>query len=139
VIGDRVRVQNHVSVFDGVSLEDDVFVGPGVVFTNVKRPRSEFPVKPSYQRILVERGATLGANSTILCGVRLGRYCLVGAGAVVTRDAPAFARLLGAPARVDGWVSRRGCELEFDSEGWASCPEGGELYRLEQGSVTLAE
>jgi UDP-2-acetamido-3-amino-2,3-dideoxy-glucuronate N-acetyltransferase len=132
-------VLNPVRVSAGVSWGPEVFLGRGVGYTTVKRPRSEFPVKPHYQSIRVERGATLGANSTILCGVRLGPYCLVGAGAVVTRDAPAFARLVGAPARVVGWVSRRACDLHFDAEGTARCPEGGELYRLERGCVRLSE
>jgi UDP-2-acetamido-3-amino-2,3-dideoxy-glucuronate N-acetyltransferase len=128
-IGARVRVQNHVSVFEGVTIEDDVFIGPSAVFTNVKRPRAFVRRAPNFERIVVRRGATLGANSTILTGVELGQYCFVGAGAVVRTNVPAFALVVGTPARRIGWVSRGGERLDFVA-GIARCPAGGERYRL---------
>lgn len=138
-IGDGVRIQNHVSVFDGVVLEDDVFCGPGVVFTNVQRPRSRFPRKPGYVTTRVGRGASIGANATIVCGCTLGEHCLVGAGAVVARDVPPFALVVGVPARRVGWVSLRGESLEFDADGLAICPIGGERYRVGARGVELAD
>jgi UDP-2-acetamido-3-amino-2,3-dideoxy-glucuronate N-acetyltransferase len=103
-IGDGCRVQNHVSVYDGVELESDVFVGPCAVFTNVKYPRAAFPRKPAFEKTLVGRGATIGANATIVCGVRIGAHAMVGAGAVVTRDVPNHAIVMGAPARITGFI-----------------------------------
>jgi UDP-2-acetamido-3-amino-2,3-dideoxy-glucuronate N-acetyltransferase len=135
VIGDCVRVQNHVSVYDGVILEDDVFCGPGVVFTNVKVPRSRYPKRSEYTETRVRRGATLGANATIVCGAVLGEYCFVGAGAVVTADVLPHAMVLGVPARPVAWVSVRGERLQFDERGVARCPVGGERYILEDGQV----
>ncbi len=104
VVGDGCRIQNHVSLYDGVILDPDVFVGPSAVFTNVRRPRAAHRRKPSYETTHVERGASIGANATIMCGIRIGAHAFVGAGAVVTRDVPAFALVLGAPARVVGWT-----------------------------------
>jgi UDP-2-acetamido-3-amino-2,3-dideoxy-glucuronate N-acetyltransferase len=104
IIGDGCRIQNHVSVYDGVELEDEVFVGPSAVFTNVKRPRAAFPRKPTFERTHVGRGATIGANATVICGVRIGHHAMVGAGAVVTRDVPPHAVVVGAPAAVTGWI-----------------------------------
>src|SRR5204863_569965 len=104
VVGDRCRIQNNVSLYDGVVLEDDVFVGPSAVFTNVTRPRAAFRRKPAYEPTFVGRGVTIGANATIMCGVRIGAHAFVGAGAVVTRDVPTHALVLGAPARVVGWI-----------------------------------
>jgi UDP-2-acetamido-3-amino-2,3-dideoxy-glucuronate N-acetyltransferase len=133
ILGDRVRLQNHVSVFDGVCLEDDVFCGPSVVFTNVVHPRAEFPVKPNFERTLVARGVTLGANSTILCGVQLGTYSFVAAGAVVTRDVAPYVLVVGVPAQPVGWVSKRAQRLSFDEQGVAYCPMGGDAYVLAEG------
>jgi UDP-2-acetamido-3-amino-2,3-dideoxy-glucuronate N-acetyltransferase len=129
-IGNGVRLQNHVSVYDGVELEDYVFCGPSVVFTNVRIPRSEISRKAQFERTVVERGASIGANATIRCGVRIGRYAMIGAGAVVTRDVPAFALVVGTPAACVGWVGRGGSRLEFDRGGQATCTETGFAYRL---------
>jgi UDP-2-acetamido-3-amino-2,3-dideoxy-glucuronate N-acetyltransferase len=139
VIGNRVRVQNHVSVFDGVQLEDDVFCGPGVTFTNVRRPRSEFPKHGEYETTLVRRGATLGAGCTVVCGIVLGEYCFVAAGAVVTKDVPAHALVAGVPARWVGWVSRCGEDLSFELDGFAICPRSGDRHRLSADRVELVE
>lgn len=137
VLGNGVRLQNHVNVFDGVTLEDEVFCGPGVVFTNVKRPRAAFPKKNEYRRTVVKRGATLGANATLLAGITIGEYAFVGAGATVTRDVSAFALVVGTPGTRIGWVSRSGERLQFDSAGKAFCPATGEGYELAGGEVTL--
>ncbi len=137
VLGDGCKVQNHVSIYDGVVLEDDVFLGPSCVFTNVKHPRAAIVRKHAYQRTLVRTGATIGANATVVCGVTIGRYALIGAGAVVTRDVPDHALLVGAPARQIGWVSRHGHRLAFH-EGRAICPESGEVYELLGGTLSLA-
>jgi len=110
-IGDRVKIQNNVSIYEGVELEDDVFCGPSMVFTNVINPRSHVSRKHEYQRTLVKRGASIGANATVLCGVTLGEYCFVGAGAVVTKDVPAYALVTGVPARPAGWVCTCGVRL----------------------------
>lgn len=130
VIGDGCRVQNHVSLFDGVVLEDEVFVGPSATFTNVRNPRAFVNRKQEFRSTLVKRGATIGANATILPGTTLGRYCFVAAGAVVTRDVPDFALVMGTPARQAGWMSRVGERLELDVSGVARCPATGEEYRL---------
>ncbi|HET9930456.1 MAG TPA: acyltransferase [Polyangiaceae bacterium] len=136
-VGVGARVQNNVSLYDGVELGDHVFVGPSVVFTNVRNPRAEFPRKAEYRRTVVERGVSIGANATILPGVRLGAYAFVGAGAVVTKDVAAFELVVGTPARRIGWMSRAGERLEF--RGYeARCPLNGELYRLEGHRVELA-
>jgi UDP-2-acetamido-3-amino-2,3-dideoxy-glucuronate N-acetyltransferase len=136
-IGDNVKIQNNVSVYDAVTLEDDVFCGPSMVFTNVYNPRSAVERKAEYRRTLVKRGATLGANCTIVCGVTVGAYAFVAAGAVVNRDVPDFALMAGVPARQIGWMSRNGERLEFSADGTeAACPATGERYRLEGGTVT---
>jgi UDP-2-acetamido-3-amino-2,3-dideoxy-glucuronate N-acetyltransferase len=137
VVGDRVKIQNHVSVYDGVELEDDVFCGPSAVFTNVKNPRAAVPRKHEYRTIRVNRGATIGANATILPGVAVGPYAFVGAGATVTRDVDAHALVLGVPARRVGWMSRNGQPLAFDAAGLAVCPVTGERYWLAGGAVAL--
>ena len=137
LIGNNVKIQNNVSVYDAVTLEDDVFCGPSMVFTNVYNPRSEVSRKGEYRRTLVRHGATLGANSTIVCGVTVGRYAFVGAGAVVNRDVPDFALMLGVPARVVGWMSRHGERLTF-SAGQATCPATGERYVLRDDVCALA-
>ena len=138
-LGDNVKVQNNVSVYDAVTLEDDVFCGPSMVFTNVHNPRSAVPRKNEYRRTLVRRGATLGANCTVVCGHTIGEYAFVGAGAVVTADVPAFALMVGVPARRIGWMSRHGERLALPAvgSGRASCPATGEHYRLEGDKLTL--
>ena len=138
-IGDNVKIQNNVSVYDAVTLEDDVFCGPSMVFTNVLNPRSAVIRKHEYRRTLVRRGATLGANCTIVCGTTIGRHAFVGAGAVVTHDVPDFALVAGVPARQVGWMSRHGERLELPLAGdaEAACPATGELYVLESGVCRL--
>ena len=132
VIGRHVKVQNNVSIYDGVRLEDEVFCGPSMVFTNVINPRSAVPRRDEYRETLVRRGATLGANCTVVCGVTLGAYAFVGAGAVVTRDVPAYALVAGVPARQIGWMSAHGerLALPLSGDGEARCPASGERYRL---------
>jgi UDP-2-acetamido-3-amino-2,3-dideoxy-glucuronate N-acetyltransferase len=137
VIGDRVKLQNQVNVFDGVHLEDEVFCGPGAVFTNVKNPRAAVSRRLEYAHTLVQRGATIGANATVLPGVTIGEHAFVGAGAVVTCDVPGFALVVGSPARRSGWVSRHGERLEFDAAGRARCPATGETYALSREVVAL--
>jgi UDP-2-acetamido-3-amino-2,3-dideoxy-glucuronate N-acetyltransferase len=140
LIGNNVKVQNNVSVFDAVSLEDEVFCGPSVVFTNVFNPRSAVPRKAEYRRTLVQRGASLGANSTIICGVTIGAFAFVGAGAVVSRDVPAHALVMGVPAKQRGWMSRHGERLALPLRGQAQarCPATQELYLLRDGVLSLA-
>lgn len=137
VLGDRVRVQNNVSIYDGVVLADDVFVGPSAVFTNVHNPRSEVSRKHEYRPTHVEVGATIGANATIVCGTRLGRYAFVGAGAVVTHDVKAFALVVGVPARQVGWMCRCGVRLEVTA-GAAHCEACGRGYREADGGLAEA-
>ena len=139
-IGDNVKVQNNVSVFDAVTLEDDVFCGPSMVFTNVHNPRAAVPRKSEYRRTLVKRGATLGANCTVVCGTTIGRHAFVGAGAVVSRDVADFALVVGVPARRIGWVSRHGERLAFGDamNGDAVCSATGERYVLRGGVCALA-
>lgn len=138
VIGDGVKIQNNVSVYEGVELGDDVFCGPSMVFTNVINPRAFVERKDEFRRTRVGRGASLGANCTVICGVTIGEYALVGAGAVVTRDVPAYALVVGMPARVIGWVSREGERLDLPASGRgeAACRRSGERYRLD-GDVLL--
>lgn len=138
-IGDNVKIQNNVSVYDAVTLEDDVFCGPSMVFTNVYNPRSAVSRKDEYRRTVVRQGATLGANCTVVCGTTVGRYAFVGAGAVVNRDVPDFALVVGVPARQVGWMSRHGdrIELPLRGEGEATCPHTGDRYRLQGDRLTL--
>ena len=138
VIGDNVKIQNNVSVYDAVTLEDDVFCGPSMVFTNVHNPRAAVVRKHEYRRTLVRRGATLGANCTIVCGVTVGEYAFVGAGAVVSRDVPAFALVVGVPARRIGWMSRHGERLALPAsgQGEATCPATGEHFRLDGDTLS---
>ena len=136
-IGDNVRIQNNVSVYDAVTLEDDVFCGPSMVFTNVYNPRAAVARKNEYRKTLVKRGATLGANCTIVCGATIGRYAFVGAGAVVQKDVADFALMVGVPARRIGWMSRHGERLRFDAAGQAVCPATGERYRLASNEQTV--
>lgn len=139
VIGDNVKIQNNVSVYDAVTLESDVFCGPSMVFTNVYNPRSAVSRKDEYRRTLVRQGATLGANSTIVCGTTIGRHAFVGAGAVVNRDVPDFALMLGVPARQAGWMSRFGERLALPLQGQAeaTCEHTGDRYILEGDRVRL--
>jgi UDP-2-acetamido-3-amino-2,3-dideoxy-glucuronate N-acetyltransferase len=137
VIGNFVKIQNNVSVYEGVILEDYVFCGPSMVFTNVNNPRSKYPQVGSqfYIRTLVQEGASLGANCTIVCGHTIGRFAFVGAGTVVTKDVPDFALVVGNPGRIVGWMSEGGERLVFDSNGVAKCKKSGKQYKLEQGTV----
>ncbi|MFA5326691.1 MAG: DapH/DapD/GlmU-related protein [Prolixibacteraceae bacterium] len=135
-IGNRVKIQNNVSVYTGVICEDDVFLGPSAVFTNVINPRSAIIRKNEYKKTLVQKGATIGANSTIICGITIGKFSFVGAGAVVTKNIPDYALVVGNPARQTGWMSEYGHKLKFGAEGLAVCPESKEQYRLENNQVT---
>jgi len=132
VIGNNVKIQNNVSVYDNVTLEDDVFCGPSMVFTNVRNPRSAVPRKHEYRDTLVKKGATLGANCTIICGTTIGEYAFIGAGAVVNRDVLDYALMVGVPARQIGWISRHGerLALPLTGSGEAKCPATGAIYRL---------
>lgn len=136
VLGAGVKVQNNVSIYTGVTLEDDVFLGPSCVFTNVLNPRSAINRKEQFVKTHVGKGATIGANATIVCGHDIGAYALVGAGAVVTKPVPAYALVVGNPARHTGWVSEYGHTLVFDHNGQAHCPESGQEYSLENNRVT---
>jgi UDP-2-acetamido-3-amino-2,3-dideoxy-glucuronate N-acetyltransferase len=133
-IGDNVKIQNNVSVYTGVEIEDDVFCGPSMVFTNVMTPRSHVNRKSEYLRTLVKRGASMGANSTIVCGVTIGRYAFIGAGAVITRDVPDYALMVGVPARQIGWVCQCGIRLEISSE-LGTCESCGSSYILNDGML----
>ena len=137
-IGNNVKIQNNVSVYDAVTLEDDVFCGPSMVFTNVHNPRAAVVRKNEYRRTLVKRGATLGANCTVVCGVTIGEHAFIGAGAVVSRDVPAHALMVGVPARRVGWMSRHGERLGLPAAGTgeATCPATGERYRLDGERLT---
>lgn len=135
VLGRNVRVQNNVSIYEGVICEDDVFLGPSMVFTNVINPRSAIPRKAEYRQTIVRKGASVGANATIICGIELGQYCFIGAGAVVARSVPPYALVVGNPAKQIGWMSEYGHRLRFDAGGRALCPESGEEYQLVEGRV----
>jgi UDP-2-acetamido-3-amino-2,3-dideoxy-glucuronate N-acetyltransferase len=135
-LGKNVKVQNNVSIYTGVICEDDVFLGPSMVFTNIINPRSAVIRKDQYVKTLVEKGASIGANSTIICGNKIGKYSFIGAGAVVTKDVKPYALVVGNPARQTGWMSEFGHKLSFDSSGIATCPESAESYRLENGIVS---
>lgn len=134
-LGNNVKVQNNVSIYTGVICEDDVFLGPSMVFTNILNPRSAINRRGEYIITLVKKGATIGANATILCGNEIGKYALIGAGSVVTKSVPNYALVVGNPAKQIGWMSEFGHRLEFDDEGLASCPESKEAYKLENGQV----
>jgi UDP-2-acetamido-3-amino-2,3-dideoxy-glucuronate N-acetyltransferase len=135
VLGNNVKVQNNVSIYTGVTCEDDVFLGPSMVFTNVSNPRSAVNRRGNYEKTLVKKGASIGANATVICGHTIGRYAFIGAGAVVTKDVPDYALVMGNPARQTGWMSEYGHQLSFDAEGLAECPEGRDKYRLQNKSV----
>lgn len=138
-IGDQCKIQNNVSIYDNVHLEEGVFCGPSMVFTNVYNPRAFIERKTEYRDTLVKRGATLGANSTIVCGVTIGEYSLVGAGAVINKDVKAFALMVGVPAKQIGWISKYGEQLDLplDGSGIATCEHTGEQYQLENGFISI--
>jgi len=135
ILGNNVKVQNNVSIYTGVVCEDDVFLGPSMVFTNITNPRSAVVRRNQYVKTLVKKGATIGANATIVCGNELGAYCLIGAGAVLTKPVLPYALVVGNPAKQIGWVSEYGHRLEFDKSNFANCPESGEKYILNANSV----
>lgn len=139
ILGNNVKVQNNVSIYTGVTCADDVFLGPSMVFTNVINPRSAVNRKNQYAKTHVGKGASIGANATIVCGHDIGDYAFIGAGAVVTKNVPAFALLVGNPARQIGWMSEYGHRLEFDANGIATCPESGQKYKLENHVVKRIE
>ena len=135
-LGNNVKVQNNVSIYTGVICEDDVFLGPSMVFTNIINPRSAVIRRDLYVKTMVRRGASIGANATIICGNEIGEYALIGAGAVITKDVKPFALVVGNPGRQTGWVSEYGHKLSFDREGTALCSESGQKYRLSGERVT---
>jgi UDP-2-acetamido-3-amino-2,3-dideoxy-glucuronate N-acetyltransferase len=135
VLGKNVKVQNNVSIYEGVVCEDDVFLGPSAVFTNVINPRSAVNRKEEYRSTLVRRGATIGANATIVCGNEIGAYAFIGAGTVVTKPVPPYALVVGNPARQTGWMSEEGHRLQFDGDGKATCSGSGMQYELREGLV----
>jgi UDP-2-acetamido-3-amino-2,3-dideoxy-glucuronate N-acetyltransferase len=135
VLGKNVKVQNNVSIYTGVECEDDVFLGPSMVFTNVINPRSAVNRRGQYAKTLVRKGASIGANATIVCGHNIGQFAFIGAGAVVTKEVPDYALVVGNPARQTGWMSEFGHKLKFDSNGVATCEESGDQYKLENGKV----
>jgi UDP-2-acetamido-3-amino-2,3-dideoxy-glucuronate N-acetyltransferase len=134
-IGNGVKIQNNVSVYNSVIVEDDCFLGPSMVFTNVINPRAHIERKHEYKTTLLKQGATIGANATIVCGITLGKYCLVGAGAVVIRDVPDFALIVGNPSKQIGWVSEAGIKLDFKNNNIAFCSETGQEYKIENNKV----
>lgn len=135
VLGNNVKIQNNVSVYTGVTCDDDVFLGPSCVFTNVINPRSAVNRKSEYAKTHVGRGATIGANATIVCGHDIGEYAFIGAGAVVTKTVAPYALMVGNPARQTGWMSELGCKLKFDADGFATCSQSGDKYQLKKGIV----
>jgi len=136
-LGNNVKVQNNVSIYTGVICEDDVFLGPSMVFTNVTNPRSAVNRRGLYAETMVRKGVSIGANATIVCGHELGEYCFVGAGAVIIKDVPAYALMVGNPAVQKGWMSRFGHKLSFGDDGIAICPESNDRYKLENNAVTF--
>ncbi|MFN4765629.1 MAG: acyltransferase [Bacteroidota bacterium] len=136
ILGSNVKIQNNVSLYTGVICDDDVFLGPSCVFTNVVNPRSAVNRRGQYAQTRVGRGASIGANATIVCGHDIGQFAFIGAGAVVTKQVPDYALVVGNPARQMGWMSEFGHKLLFDEQGQATCPESGEAYRLDQGKVS---
>ena len=139
ILGENCKVQNNVSVYTGVVCEEDVFLGPSMVFTNVMNPRSAIKRHDQYMKTLVRKGATIGANATIVCGNTLGKYCFIGAGTVIISDVPDYALIVGNPGRQIGWMSEFGHRLEFNTEGIAVCPESNEKYQLKNNFVTKLE
>ena len=138
ILGNNVKVQNNVSIYTGVICEDDVFLGPSMVFTNVMNPRSAVIRRDSYLKTIVKQGASIGANATIVCGHDIGRYAFIGAGAVVTKHVPDYALVVGNPARQIGWMSEYGHRLNFDENGVAECPESGQKYRMVDSGHALS-
>ncbi len=136
ILGKNVKIQNNVSIYTGVTCDDDVFLGPSMVFTNIINPRSAVNRKNDYAKTHVGKGASIGANATIVCGHNIGQFAFIGAGAVVTKNVPAYALLVGNPARQTGWMSEFGNKLEFDALGHATCQESGEKYKLENNLVS---
>ena len=139
ILGNRVKVQNNVSIYTGVSCEDDVFLGPSCVFTNVINPRSFISRKEEFRQTVVKKGASIGANATVICGCTIGEYALIGAGAVVTKDVLPYALIIGNPGKQAGWISRSGYKLDFDSDGIAICKETKEKYKFQDGKVIRIE
>jgi len=139
ILGNNVKVQNNVSIYTGVICEDDVFLGPSCVFTNIINPRSAFPRKNEFKQTIVRKGVSIGANATIVCGFEIGQYAFIGAGAVVTKEVPEFALVVGNPAKQIGWVSKAGHKLDFSNDNITSCSEGGERYELTDGNVSIIE
>ncbi|OSZ81650.1 N-acetyltransferase [Chitinophagaceae bacterium IBVUCB2] len=137
IIGNGVKIQNNVSVYNGVIIEDDVFLGPSMVFTNVINPRSFIERKTEFKKTVIQKGATIGANATILCGIEIGNYALIGAGTIVTKSVPPYALITGNPGKRTGWVSKAGIKLNFETANTAKCPETSELYILEKNVVKL--
>jgi UDP-2-acetamido-3-amino-2,3-dideoxy-glucuronate N-acetyltransferase len=137
ILGNNVKIQNNVSIYTGVECEDDVFLGPSCVFTNVINPRSAVARKDEYRKTIVKKGASIGANATIVCGHNIGAYAFIGAGAVVTKEVPDYALVVGNPARHMGWMSRNGHKLAFDADGFATCPETNERYQIKDKAVTF--
>jgi UDP-2-acetamido-3-amino-2,3-dideoxy-glucuronate N-acetyltransferase len=136
VLGNKVKVQNNVSIYTGVICEDDVFLGPSMVFTNVINPRSAVIRKDEYKKTIVKKGATIGANATILCGIEIGKFAFIGAGAVVTKSVKNYALVTGNPAKQTGWMSEHGCKLIFDAAGMAECEKSKEKYQFINGAIT---
>jgi len=136
VLGNNVKVQNNVSVYTGVTCEDDVFLGPSCVFTNISNPRSAIARKDKYEPTRVGKGATIGANATIVCGNNIGAHAFIGAGAVITKEVPPYALVLGNPAKQTGWMSEYGHKLQFDENGLATCPESNQQYKIAGGKVS---
>ncbi len=139
VLGNNVKVQNNVSIYTGVTCDDDVFLGPSMVFTNVTNPRSAVNRRGQYSRTHVGKGASIGANATIVCGHDIGAFAFIGAGSVVTKNIPAYALVVGNPARQIGWMSEYGHRLEFNDQGLAICPESGDQYKLSENGVSKVE
>jgi UDP-2-acetamido-3-amino-2,3-dideoxy-glucuronate N-acetyltransferase len=139
ILGNNVKVQNNVSIYTGVICEDDVFLGPSMVFTNVINPRSAVNRRGQYSKTIVKRGASIGANATIVCGYDIGKYAFIGAGAVVTKPVADYALVVGNPARQTGWMSEFGHKLNFNKEGLSICPEEGKTYQLKDGIVNKIE
>lgn len=135
ILGDNVKVQNNVSIYTGVICEDDVFLGPSMVFTNISNPRSAIVRRDEYKKTIVRKGASIGANATIICGNEIGKYALIGAGTVVTKSVLPYALVVGNPSKQIGWVSEYGHRLNFDESGYATCLESGQKYQLERNSV----